>query len=91
MDMKTMEWMRERLKKSEAIQERINTLKGQKERAREATAITFSANEGYVKAMKVRIANGYDFGKNVLKETLEVFQKLAAEEIERLEKEFTEL
>ena len=91
MDMKTMEWMEERLKKGKALQEQINILKNQKERIGTTTVIAFTANKGYCNAMEVKVPNGNDFGKNVIKETLEVFQKLAAEEIERLEKEFTEL
>ena len=88
MDIKTMEWLRERLKKSDTIRDSIKTLKERIERIDKTTSITFRDNDNWLATIEERYG---EIDKAIITVLVEAFKKVATEQIDQLEKEFTEL
>ena len=88
MDIKTMEWLRERLKKSDTIRDSIKTLKERIERIDKTTSITFRDNDNWLATIEERYG---EIDKAIITVLVEAFKKVATEQIDQLEQEFTEL
>ena len=89
MDAKTMEWMKERLRKSEAIRKEIDYLNLCIQKINNATRaefVNFKMNENTC----LRPDMG-DFYRNAITAMAGTFKEVAEKEVERLEKEFAEI
>ncbi len=90
MDIKTLEYLEQRVEKSKEIQKSIEILKGRVEKIDEATSVRFRNDRTGDGLANIEGRYGEAYAA-IVTALVETFKEVAAEQIEKLEKEFTEL
>lgn len=89
MDIKTLEYLEQRVEKSKEIQRSIDRLNICIQRISNATEVEFKNYK--MRETTLLLTNAGDFYENAIKAMTETFKEAAEKEIARLEQEFAEL
>lgn len=90
MDMKTLEYLEQRVKTGKEIQKSIERLKTRIEKVSETVSITFADEKPCFNLVIIRKECG-EIDEAIATALIETFKEVATEQIDRLEKEFAEL